>query len=378
MRHRLWGCFKWLLFRFDAEAVHRFSVAMLKLAQRLGGWPLRLLSGAQAPDRRPRITAAASATTGGASPAQVGTSAGGDRVWGMEFASRLGLAAGFDKDAEILAGLPDLGFGFAEIGTVTPRPQPGNDRPRLFREPERGAIFNRMGFNGLGAALVSERLAAIRPGLPPTFRVGVNIGKNKDTPNEEAAQDYLAAARAFEDLADYLVINVSSPNTPGLRALQTAEALRPIVAAVSQLIGTWKARPPLLLKLAPEVRGDDLRAVLEQGEGWGINGWVLTNTLGGEIEVGGTSDPRALPGGWSGGPLTEKSRQSLIEARALTKLPIISVGGILTPEEAVRRLELGADLVQIYTGWVFGGPGFPAKVARALVAARLASGTASS
>lgn len=356
MRGRLWAFLKWFLFRLDAETVHRFSVAMLQLAMRFGGWPLRWLSGA----KTARVEVAP-AVTGPKPP----------RVWGMDFASRLGLAAGFDKDAEILAGLPELGFGFAEIGTVTPRPQPGNDRPRLFREPDRGAIFNRMGFNGLGAALVSERVAEIRPSLPPGFRLGINIGKNKDTPNEEAANDYLAAARAFEDLADYMVINVSSPNTPGLRALQSAEALRPIVEQVNHLITGWKARPPLLLKLAPEVGGDDLREILEAGERWGINGWVLTNTLGGSIELSSAPQPRTLPGGWSGGPLTEKSRQSLIEARKCTRLPIVSVGGIMTPEEAVLRLQLGADLVQIYSGWIFGGPGFPAKVARAIAAAGL-------
>src|SRR5262249_27715622 len=160
------------LFRIDAEHVHRFSMAMLRLTMRFGRWPLRWLSGSQTA----RI-ALVPASRQAAPP----------RLWGMDFASRLGLAAGFDKDAEILAGLPELGFGFAEIGTVTPRPQPGNDRPRLFREPERQAIFNRMGFNGLGATLVSERVAEIRPELPHGFRVGVNIGKNKDTPNEKAA-----------------------------------------------------------------------------------------------------------------------------------------------------------------------------------------------
>jgi dihydroorotate dehydrogenase len=352
MRSRFWGLFKWLLFRFDAEGVHRFSVAMLRLAMRMGRWPLRALSGARAPRARIELS-------GAPAPKAVAPC-----VWNMEFASRLGLAAGFDKDAEILAGLPDLGFGFAEIGTITPRPQAGNDRPRLFREPGKQAIFNRMGFNGLGAAIVAERVAAIRPTLPRGFRVGINIGKNKDTPNEEAAQDYLRAARAFEDLADYLVINVSSPNTPGLRALQSVEALKPIIEGVNEAITRWSKRPPLLLKLAPEVRGEDLKAVLEAGESWGIDGWVLTNTLGGSIDVSRRpGGEQTLPGGWSGGPLVEKSRESLKEVRGLTKRPIISVGGILTPDEAALRLELGADLIQVYTGWVFGGPGFPAKVA---------------
>jgi dihydroorotate dehydrogenase len=344
-----------VLFRFDAEGVHRFSVAILRLAMRLGRWPLRLLSGGS--------SVQVAGTNNVALPVAL------PRVWDMEFASRLGLAAGFDKDAEILAGLPELGFGFAEIGTVTPRPQAGNDRPRLFREPERQAIFNRMGFNGLGAAIVAERVAQIRPGLPRGFRVGINIGKNKTTPNEDAAQDYLSAALAFEDLADYLVINVSSPNTPGLRALQSVEALKPIIEGVNQAISGWKARPPLLLKLAPEVRGEELRSVLEAGERWGIDGWVLTNTLAGSIDLNHKAASESLSGGWSGGPLVERSRQSLVEARSFTRRPIISVGGILTPDEAALRLKLGADLVQIYSGWVFGGPGFPAKVARRIVRA---------
>ncbi len=350
MRSAFWALLKWILFKFDAEAVHRLSVSLIRLGASLGGWILRLVSGASA---RARIELSA--------PAQLPSPL--PRVWGIEFASCLGLAAGFDKDAEILSGLPELGFGFAEIGTVTPRPQPGNDRPRLFRDIERQAIFNRMGFNGLGATIVSERLAKIKPTLPTAFRVGVNVGKNKETSNEEAARDYAHAAKAFEGLADYLVINVSSPNTPGLRALQTAEALKPIVGSVLEGISGWKHVPPLLLKLAPEVRGDALTELIRAAEGWGIQGWVLTNTLAGTWGA-----EKAVAGGWSGGPLTQKSRESLVEARLATRLPIISVGGILTPNEAVQRRELGADLVQIYTGWILGGPDFPVRVSRALAA----------
>jgi dihydroorotate dehydrogenase len=352
VRAWFWGLLKGLLFRYDAETVHRFSVRVIRLGILLWGWPLRLLSGAAR--RHLRVSGPVlSSTTAAPSVA---------RPWGIEFSSRLGLAAGFDKDAEILEGLPELGFGFAEIGTVTPRPQPGNDRPRLFRDPGRNAIFNRMGFNGLGATIVSERLAEARERLPLGFRVGVNLGKNKDTSNEDASKDYARAAQAFEGLADYLVINVSSPNTPGLRSLQTVEALHPIFDAVSRVVLKWKKSPPVLLKLAPEVRGEELKAIIEAGEGWGVSGWVLTNTLAGT----GSDAAQNLPGGWSGGPLTEAARASLSEARLLTKLPIISVGGILTPEEAVLRIRMGADLVQIYSGWIFGGPSFPAKVARAL------------
>jgi dihydroorotate dehydrogenase len=287
------------------------------------------------------------------------------KVFGMTFRSRVGLAAGFDKDAEIVTALPSLGFGFAEIGTVTPRPQPGNERPRLFRDPVRASVFNRMGFNGAGAEVVSRRLAGVKEQghLPPHFRVGVNLGKNKDTSLECAASDYAKAASHFKDLADYMVVNVSSPNTPGLRSLQTIEALRPIIAAVHEIISRWSRKPPLLLKIAPELQGESLAQLiteLESSKDAPIDGWILTNTLGGEH--------RGQVGGWSGGVLTEQSRKSLIDARAVSRLPIISVGGILTAEEAMERLRLGADLVQIYSGWIYGGPSFPAllseKIAR--------------
>jgi dihydroorotate dehydrogenase len=339
IRSFLWSLAKRFLFLLDAERAHRLTVAMIRLGIRLGGVPLRIASGGS--------------FQGSAAAEPV-------RVFGLEFQSRVGLAAGFDKDAEVLQGLPHLGFGFAEIGTVTPRPQSGNDRPRLFRDPSQSSLFNRMGFNGQGAEIVSANLRYVKPRLPSGFRVGVNVGKNKDTPAEDAARDYGLATAAFKGLADYLVINVSSPNTPGLRALQTVEALKPIVGAVSDVAGRWSVRPPVLLKLAPEVRGEELASVIEAVEAWGIDGWILTNTLAG------TWRAPALAGGWSGGILTERSRSSLIDARSVARKPIISVGGILSPEEATARIHAGASLVQLYSGWVFRGPGFPAQVAKAL------------
>lgn len=276
----------------------------------------------------------------------------------MRFASRVGLAAGFDKDAEIVPALPSLGFGFAEIGTVTPRPQSGNDRPRLFRDLERQCVFNRMGFNGLGAAVVAKRLESVRDRLPSAFRVGVNVGKNKDTPLEEAARDYAAAAAAFKSLADYIVINVSSPNTAGLRSLQAIESLHPIVDAVKEAIRGAKS-PPLLLKLAPEVESEELARIFAAADRWGVDGWVLTNTLAGNRE--------GLSGGWSGKVLTELSRTRLEQARAVTRLPIISVGGIMDADEAERRVRLGANLVQIYSGWIFGGPSFPVEISNRIL-----------
>jgi dihydroorotate dehydrogenase len=281
-------------------------------------------------------------------------------VLGLCFASRLGLAAGMDKNAEILEHLPALGFGFAEVGTVTPRPQPGNDRPRLFRDASRAAVFNRMGFNNEGAEAVAKRVAEARARLPGHFRVGVNIGKNKDTPLEDAARDYAAAARPFAGLADYVVINVSSPNTPGLRSLQNVESLRALAESVQVILNGWARRPPLLLKLAPELGPDELREILVRGETeWGVEGWVLTNTLAGTWSRG-IAAP--LPGGWSGMPVAEHSRRALGLARAVARRPIISVGGILTPGQAKERIAMGADLIQIYSGWILGGPRLPARI----------------
>lgn len=340
MRKLVWRALRGFLFRLDAETAHHFTTLLMKLSIRTGGVPLRIAAGGEA-----------------ASPENW-------NVLGMSFTSPVGLAAGFDKDAEILEALPELGFGFAEIGTVTPRPQPGNDRPRLFRDPKRLSVFNRMGFNCLGATLIASRLAQSRLKLPEQFRVGVNIGKNKDTPLERAADDYLKAIQPFRDLADYVVVNVSSPNTPGLRSLQTVEALTPIVESVAGELSRWSKTPPLLLKLAPELRGEALKELISAFEtGKGVAGWVLTNTLAGEIET----KSGTLTGGWSGKSVVEGSRRSLQEARALSKLPIISVGGILDEEEAKLRLKLGANLIQIYTGWIYGGPDFPKMLKKALI-----------
>lgn len=338
MRALLWSVMRWFLFRIDAETAHLTTLALIRLGIRLGGWPLRIASGG-------------------------GSVVRPEEVLGLSFRSPVGLAAGFDKNAEILAGLPALGFGFAEIGTVTPRPQPGNSRPRLFRDLERRGVFNRMGFNSLGATIVAERLAEARSKLPPDFRVGVNVGKNKDTALENAGVDYVRAITPFRGLCDYAVINVSSPNTPGLRSLQAVEPLRPIVEGVAQVLAGWPKRPPLLLKLAPEVLGSGLTELLTGLERWGIDGWVLTNTLAGTYPFDAREVPDDRKGGWSGEPLREAARRSLAEARAATRLPIISVGGIMSADEARARLDGGASLVQLYTGWIYEGPEFPRKIA---------------
>jgi dihydroorotate dehydrogenase len=302
----LWKGVRPILFRMDAERAHRIGVKVLQWAIRLrpkrGGKKLSV-SGCSADraDEKSNIS-------NRFEPSPV--------LFGMKFRSRVGLAAGFDKNAEVLTALPILGFGFGEIGTVTPRPQPGNPRPRLFRDSSQKALFNRMGFNNDGAFVISRRLERMRGQLPDGFRVGVNLGKNKDTPLERAWTDYVEAARPFRSLADYLVINISSPNTPGLRSLQTGQSLKPILEGVRNLTSAWHSMPPLLVKIAPELSGSELSDFIHEVEPWGVDGWILTNTLAGTYQP---SDLRSrdlsLEGGWSGGPLAPFAMRSLNEAR---------------------------------------------------------------
>jgi len=276
--------------------------------------------------------------------------------------NKVGLAAGFDKNADILTLLPKFGFGFAEIGTVTPKPQGGNERPRLFRDPQRTALFNRMGFNNLGAGIISERVRNAKKKLPPDFKIGVNLGKNKLTSDSEAASDYVKAASSFLDCADYFVINVSSPNTPGLRSLQKPEFLIPIVRSVQELIEKNTRPIPLYVKLAPELDKIVLHEIILALEGENIAGLVLTNTLSGVYIYRG----KEYSGGYSGLPLSDLSLQRLTEVRQMTTLPIISVGGIMTIEDAKARMKAGATQIQIYTGWIYRGPFFIRKLVRAL------------
>lgn len=337
----LWSVIKRVFFLFDAEKVHSFSMAITKFVCRFAlGRRLVRISVGGVPKHPVQVF----------SPSQA-----------RSFRNRIGLAAGFDKDASYLACISEFGFGFAEIGTVTPLPQEGNPKPRLFRQPNERLLFNRMGFNNAGSIEIAQNLRATRESgvLPSDFRVGVNIGKNKNTPNESADRDYALAIAPFEGLCDYVVINVSSPNTPGLRALQSVEGLSRIVSAVQGEVQRWKNQPPLFLKLAPELESNDLAEIIAQEERFGLEGWVLTNTWGGKWSDG-------VPGGFSGSILTERSRDRLQEARARSKRTLISVGGIMSVEEAELRLNLGADLIQIYAGFVFQGPGFPAQLARKL------------
>lgn len=276
---------------------------------------------------------------------------------GLQFANPIGLAAGLDKDAVALSGLSHLGFGHIEVGTVTPRPQPGNPKPRLFRLATDRALINRFGFNNAGVDAMVLRLKD----HPYAGVLGVNIGKNKDTDNARASEDYLRCLQAVAPVADYVTINVSSPNTPGLRDLASAEAIvgviDPLLEARERLQNRRGNRLPLLVKLAPDFGDDALAAVLVALEARGIDGVILTNTT--VSREGVTSAARAEAGGLSGAPLTALSRHALAVAVDVLgeRLPIVSVGGIMDGEEARVRLAMGARLVQVYSGLIYRGPG---------------------
>lgn len=278
-------------------------------------------------------------------------------LFGVRFPNPLGLAAGFDKDARGIQAWPRLGFGFAEVGTVTPRPQPGNPRPRLFRLPEDRAIVNRMGFNNQGATAMANRLRRSRSAIP----LGINLGKNKETPLEAASADYREAFRRLKDFGDYFVVNVSSPNTPGLRALQDRESLLQIVAAMRD----EDATRPLFVKVAPDLEPAALAEVARVVEEADLTGVVATNTT--LARDGLVRDPGEA-GGLSGRPVRERADAALAELATL--LPgriLIGVGGVFTGEDVYRKLRLGASLVQVYTGWVYAGPAGAPRLLRELV-----------
>ncbi|OAK54875.1 MULTISPECIES: quinone-dependent dihydroorotate dehydrogenase [Rhodococcus] len=272
-------------------------------------------------------------------------------VFGVEFPAPLGLAAGFDKNADGVDAWGPLGFGFAEIGTVTAQAQPGNPQPRLFRLPDDRALVNRMGFNNHGAGAAAGILRGRRGMIP----IGANIGKTKVTPAAEAAADYTASATLLGPLADFLVVNVSSPNTPGLRDLQAVESLRPILSAVQSVVSI-----PVLVKIAPDLSDDDIDAVADLAVELELDGIVATNTT---ISRTGLRTDRAVveaagAGGVSGAPVAERSLEVLrrLYARVGGRIALISVGGIETPDQAWERITAGASLVQGYTGFIYGGP----------------------
>jgi len=287
-------------------------------------------------------------------------------VFGLEFPNRVGLAAGFDKDAIGFEALGAVGFGFVEVGTLTGHPQPGNPSPRLFRLPKDRALVNRMGFNNCGSAD-----AVVRLERPRRTIVGVNIGKTKVVPEEEAIHDYVLSAKRVARHADYVVVNVSSPNTPGLRDLQATEKLRPLLSAVRAALdeASQSRRVPLLVKIAPDLADEDIDSVSDMAVELGLDGIIATNTTTRRDGLRSTDQEVSAcgPGGLSGQPLNERSLEVLrrLRARAGDRIGLVSVGGIETPAQARQRIEAGADLVQIYTAFIYEGPWLPRRLATA-------------
>lgn len=276
--------------------------------------------------------------------------------FGLHFKNPVGLAAGFDKDGKYLHLLPYLGFGFVEIGTVTPRPQAGNPKPRLFRLTEEKALINRLGFNNDGAELLAARLKTLKNNYP--LIVGGNIGKNKDTPNEQAINDYVYCFRKLYDVVDYFVVNVSSPNTPGLRDLQDKKPLTQILEAIMLEASARSIRKPVLLKIAPDLNTSQLDDIVDIVKTTKIDGIIATNTTLDRTML--TSDTTNIgAGGLSGRPVTKKSNEVLhyLFEKSNGTIPLIGVGGILTGEDALQRFKSGASLIQVYTGLVYQGPG---------------------
>jgi len=332
-----------LLFRLDAERAHGLALSLMRLA---GSF-------------RPLNTWLRARFTGPSQPVN---------VFGLSFRNRLGLAAGYDKDGLGWRGLACLGFGHIEVGTVTPRAQSGNPKPRLFRLPEERALINRMGFPGRGADFVARRLLGPRP---PGLVLGVNIGKNKDTPLEHAAEDYISLLKVFAPLVDYMTINVSSPNTIGLRRLQAKETLSGLLQGLAEerkyQVASLGRNLPLLVKVAPDLTEVELGDALDVILNYGMDGIVATNTT---ISRQGLLSPLASEsGGLSGEPLHARSLEIVQSIVHLTgaQLPVIGVGGVMDAAGVQRMLDAGAELVQVYTGLIYGGPGLVHNILRELV-----------
>ncbi len=351
-----------LLFRLEPERAHNLTVRALQLTGALP--PLFwLVSRAFAAHSQINSDASQPRAAGEQSPSSASSSYSrlptpDSRLpvsaFGLTFPNPVGLAAGYDKDGLAWRGLAALGFGHIEIGTVTPRPQAGNSKPRVFRIPGERALINRMGFPGRGADFVARRLAGPRP---PSLVLGVNIGKNKDTPNEEAARDYCYLLEKFSPLADYLTVNVSSPNTVGLRRLQARDQLENLLSQLHDARLRSPVSCPILVKLAPDLTDPELDDALDAITRTGMDGVIATNTT---ISRAGLRSPVGREtGGLSGAPLTLRSREMVREIyrRTLGKLPIVGVGGIMTPDDAKAMLDAGASLIQLYTGLIYAGPG---------------------
>ena len=318
------------LFGFDAERAHGLGLKAIETAYRTGTIPLL----ARPPQPLPT------------------------KLLGLTFPNPVGLAAGLDKNGAHVEALFGLGFGFVEVGTVTPRPQPGNPKPRMFRLPAHQAVINRLGFNNEGVDVLVRNIERLRR---RSGVLGINIGKNKDTSNERAASDYLFCLERVYPLADYITVNISSPNTAGLRELQEEQALRQLIGSLREaqedLAAQHGRRVPMLVKLAPDLSDDDIDAVARVLGDLGVDGVIATNTTVSRISV--QDDPLAHEtGGLSGAPLMGQSTLVLrrLRTRLPDRIPLIGVGGILSGADAVAKMAAGASLVQVYSGMVYRGP----------------------
>lgn len=338
-----------ILFKFDPEKVHYFVTRNLKRFNYIPGGAA--LSRAIWAVNDPRLER---------------------EVFGLKFKNPVGLAAGFDKNADVISEMANLGFGFIEVGTVTPLPQDGNPKPRMFRLPADGGLINRMGFNNMGMDVVAEHIAAYRKNAPVSQKgiiIGGNIGKNKVTPNEEAVNDYIKCFDKLFNLVNYFVVNVSSPNTPGLRELQEKEPLMNLLSNLQQRNSKNGISRPILLKIAPDLTDTQLDDIVEIVKQSGIAGVIATNTT---ISREGLISPDKLKnetGGLSGKPVTKRSTEVIkyLAEKSKGSFPIIGVGGIHSPQDALDKLAAGASLVQLYTGFIYEGPGLIGRINKTIL-----------
>ena len=330
MSDKIYRLIRPILFRLDAEAAHRVTLAFISR------WPVR----------EPSIDPPALATT----------------AFGVRFANPIGLAAGLDKDARATNAWAALGFGFAELGTITPRPQPGNPRPRIWRLPEHRAMVNRLGFPSAGIEAVAKRISSAQRNHH-AMRIALNFGPNKDTPVERVAEDYAMLMARCGAEADFVVMNLSSPNTPGLRDWQAPERIRNVIEA---LRSASKNPPPILIKIAPDLESAVIGEIARTAVALNLSGVVATNTTTKRAEVGITCP---YQGGLSGTPLTALARDVIRRVYRATegKLPIIGVGGVASADDAWRHLRAGASLIEFYTGMIYQGPGLAASIKTGLI-----------
>ncbi|MFK8055384.1 MAG: quinone-dependent dihydroorotate dehydrogenase [Saprospiraceae bacterium] len=335
-----------LLFSLDAERAHHLTMQSFRATQLGGPITKALTSRWRIEDSRLEKT-----------------------VFGLKFKNPVGLAAGFDKDGVYYPLMAKLGFGYVELGTVTPRPQVGNPKPRLFRLPKDRALINRMGFNNAGVDALADNIE--RHGRPSGMILGGNIGKNKDTPNADATSDYLICLNRLHSFVDYFAVNVSSPNTPGLRSLQAKEPLTRLLSELQERNAGFPTSRPILLKIAPDLSEGELDDIVAIAQETKLAGLITTNTTIAREPL--TTDPSIVKeignGGLSGAPVLQKSTEVLAYLRKNlpANFPLIGVGGITDGASALQKVEAGADLVQVYSGMVYAGPTLPAQINRAII-----------